>query len=807
MSFVRICDLKKEPAHHVQEPAITYSFPLDIFQTHAISAIDQQHNVLVCAKTGSGKTLVAEYAIAHAIRQGKRVFYTTPIKSLSNQKFHDLKAMWPLPGQVGIMTGDIKFCPDAQIVIMTTEILRNLLYKKGSSTEHVGLTASLSLQELGAVVFDECHYINDRDRGSVWEETMILLPKNVQLIMLSATLDQPEVFADWIGELKETPCHVIQTQYRVVPLTHNILQGDKLVPIMDAKEQFYDTTYTAWLKGLQTQEKAHEAFQQKVKAERRAGFEGAVSGKVKPVSFQHRLSECIRFLERESLLPALVFSFSRKGCESLAAKTESTLLDTSDQAAAANIFDFHLRHHKKDLETLPQYHTIRSLASRGIAFHHSGLLPLLKEAIELLFTKGYIKLLYCTETFAVGINMPTKTVVFTSVEKRDDSGFRYLRTDEYIQMAGRAGRRGKDTQGVVIYLPERDPAPTGTLRAILTGGKPKIESRMTFHYEFLLKTFQAKETKWLDILEKSYWFKQHKRIMDADRKSLVDAEARLAQTSVPADFLEAKKEQDALEQAIRQGSQKQRKDSQRRLERWKEEHSGTKWTLAQQQYDTYKEREEAVRYLKGLVTAAETYTDGVEEHLAVLREFGYLNAENTLTPKGVIATEFNEGHAILCTDFFEAGHAKSLTAEELVALFACFIDDSEKEDMPSLGDMDIPESVKASLRDLDSIVRGRQETEERMGVFSPTGYWNLSTLWIEPIWRWLQGDHIAAICQEYSLFEGNVVRAILRVTNLVQEATSVATLRADLETLQKLDAVREKLVRDIVVPDSLYLHL
>jgi ATP-dependent RNA helicase DOB1 len=240
-TVLKIADVKQGPAEMPSDPPIVYKFPLDPFQQHAISAISRDENVLVTAKTGSGKTLVGEYQIAHSLRKGGRVFYTTPIKSLSNQKFYDLKQMFP--DRVGIMTGDIKFRPDAQIVIMTTEILRNLLYKKGTITEALGLTASLSLDNLGAVIFDECHYINDRDRGKVWEETMILLPPTTNLILLSATLDKPELFAGWLGELKQVPCHVIQTQYRVVPLTHTIFKGNHLCTIMDAKEVFYDDVY------------------------------------------------------------------------------------------------------------------------------------------------------------------------------------------------------------------------------------------------------------------------------------------------------------------------------------------------------------------------------------------------------------------------------------------------------------------------------------------------------------------------------------------------------------------------------------
>ncbi|NBP66705.1 MAG: DEAD/DEAH box helicase, partial [Bacteroidetes bacterium] len=195
-----------------QKLAMEVKFALDPFQQHAVAAIHRDENVLVTAKTGSGKTFVGEYQIAHSLAKGGRVFYTTPIKSLSNQKFDDLKRMYP---SVGIMTGDLKYKPDAEVVIMTTEILRNLLFKYDSATKNLGITATLSLDRLDAVIFDECHYINDRDRGAVWEETMILLPRHVNLVLLSATIESPEIFASWLGELKQKPIHLISTQYRI----------------------------------------------------------------------------------------------------------------------------------------------------------------------------------------------------------------------------------------------------------------------------------------------------------------------------------------------------------------------------------------------------------------------------------------------------------------------------------------------------------------------------------------------------------------------------------------------------------------
>ena len=208
--MLRIPDLKTE-APMVDHP---FDFPLDPFQKHAIAAIAKDENVLVTAKTGSGKTLVGEYQIYHSLNKGKRVFYTTPIKSLSNQKFHDLKKIHT---SVGIMTGDIKFCPQADIVIMTTEILRNLLFRKGKD---VGIPLELSLDNLDSVVFDEVHYINDRDRGKVWEECLTMLPSEINVVLLSATIETPEHFANWLGEIKQKPIHLISTQYRVVPLVH-----------------------------------------------------------------------------------------------------------------------------------------------------------------------------------------------------------------------------------------------------------------------------------------------------------------------------------------------------------------------------------------------------------------------------------------------------------------------------------------------------------------------------------------------------------------------------------------------------------
>jgi len=811
--MLRICDLTSQPAHTVETYAIKYTFPLDIFQEHAISAIDQGHNVLVCAKTGSGKTLVGEYMIAHSLAQGKRVFYTTPIKSLSNQKFHDLKQLWPEPGMVGIMTGDIKFCPTAKIVIMTTELLRNLLYKKDTLTEQLGITASLSLDDLGAVVFDECHYINDRDRGKVWEETIILLPKQVQLVLLSATLDGPERFASWVGLLKQVPCHLIQTQFRVVPLTHYILDTTmSMKPIMDSKEIFYDGVYAEWVRSNTQVEKDHEAYQKKVAAARRQGIEGPISGKVRPKSFGHQLNACISMLQEKHLLPALAFVLNRKGCEKYAARTETTLLDSSDSAVATTIFDYHLRRYKESLETLPQYHAIRTLIQKGIAFHHSGVLPLLKESVELLFTKGYIKLLYCTETFAVGINMPTKTVIFTGLSKYDTTvnGMRFLRTDEYIQMAGRAGRRGKDPVGTVIYLPEHDPPSTAEMRAILKGGTPQIQSRMDFHYDFLLKTFQSNNLDWLSIQQKSYWYTQQQAHLEKERTTYAKLNQQLESIVLAESDIEALETRHALETKVATLTNAKRRQAQLQLDRWKDDHTGQHWIHVEELWKQKQQLQKEFENVQHTIQVAGTNTRGVDTWIRILRDTQFLEpseASTTLTTKGVLATEFNEGHPLLCAEFFTLGYHKSLSGNDLLITFASLIEEKVTDTTPSLSSLQVSDDVKHALKQLDTIVRTFQTCEDYYKQYSKESYWTLCTTWIEPVQAWLQGDSASSICTKYELFEGNFVRTMLRISNIADEWAAVGTYTSDTELLEKLHEARRNLVREFLLPDSLYLHL
>jgi superfamily II RNA helicase len=803
--YVRQPNVSTSP---VSVPPHPYSFALDPFQEHAFCAIASGENVLVCAKTGSGKTLVGEYQIHCSLQRGKRVFYTTPIKSLSNQKYHDLKVQYP-DATVGIMTGDIKFCPDAQIVVMTTEILRNLLYKKGTITEHLGLTASITMDNVDAIIFDECHYMNDPDRGNVWEETLMYLAPEVHLILLSATLNQPERVASWLGDMKKTPIHLIETQYRVVPLTHYVLgHNGKMLQYMDEKEQYQERIYTDWLRTRAQEEKEHRRFQQQVKEVKALGTKGGVEGKVHNAHYVHRLNQTIQQLEEKELLPALVFVFSRKQCETHAHHIEKSLLDTSDSATVRHILSFHLHRYRAELEQTPQYHQLIELLYRGIAFHHSGLLPILKEAVELLFARGYVKLLFCTETFAVGLNMPTKTVLFAGLKKYDDhtGGMRIVRSDEYFQMAGRAGRRGKDDRGVVIYLPEGEPLTVQEMYTVMKGSRPEVISRMTFHVDFVLKTIHAHEhLDWMKEIQTTYWYQERIRQEQDLQLRIYHYEQLLAQYIKTEPYWSEIMKCRGLEKQIKQSVNAPRKELQRQLDTLKNRQLGPQWKKMTEEIQKYTVTQEALEEVKREYEAMGTPLAQIEQSIGFLRDCGFIEEKDeSLTQKGILATEVNEGHPILLTEFYVSGKWKHFTDVDWVIFLSTFLeqreDDSEDYEVKMSG------ALTTALTFLDDTAIALQE-RENMWCGDRTIGWRCAMKWMDPMKAWFEGDSSAKICQTYELFEGNFYRSLLKLTNMVNEVASMATYCEHVEQLDQMGRISERLRRSQWTGESLYLRL
>lgn len=393
-----------------------FPFALDDFQLEAIAALNRSESVVVCAPTGSGKTLIGEYAIHRALASHCRVFYTTPLKALSNQKFRDFGEEFG-SDRVGLLTGDISINRDAPVVVMTTEIFRNMLY--GTTIGEVGT----SLAGVQAVVLDECHYMNDRQRGTVWEESIIYCPPEIQLVALSATIANSGQLTDWIDKV-HGPTQLIYSDFRPVPLEFSFVNTKGLFPLLETNADG-QLTCNPRLKTKRPQ-----------KLQKREDRPPAPDR-----------SRVVQRLRDRDMLPAIFFIFSRRGCDAAVNEMGQVNLATSERerdSLHAQIRQFCTDH--PDAVRRSQLDALH----RGIAAHHAGILPAWKGLVESLFQQGLIKVVFATETLAAGINMPARTTVISSLSKRTDSGHRLLTASEFLQMSGRAGRRGKDTIGYVV---------------------------------------------------------------------------------------------------------------------------------------------------------------------------------------------------------------------------------------------------------------------------------------------------------------------------------------------------------------------
>ncbi|KIL62788.1 hypothetical protein M378DRAFT_80655 [Amanita muscaria Koide BX008] len=455
------------------KPDREYKFELDPFQKVSVYAIQRNESVLVSAHTSAGKTVVAEYAIAQCLNRKQRVIYTSPIKALSNQKYREMLAEF---GDVGLMTGDVTINPSATCLVMTTEILRSMLYR-----------GSEIMREVAWVIFDEIHYMRDKERGVVWEETIILLPHSVRYVFLSATIPNAMQFAEWICKSHEQPCHVVYTDFRPTPLQHYLFPagGEGIYLVVNEKGEFREDNFSKAMSKLQ------DAMGEDP-ADPRAGK--GKKGKMKKggdKKGQSDISKIIKMIMLKNYNPVIVFAFSKRECEGYAmAMSKFEFNSAGEQDLVTNIFNNAIENLSADDRQLPQIINLLPLLRRGIGIHHGGLLPILKEVIEILFQEGLIKVLFATETFSIGLNMPAKTVVFTATRKFDGREFRNLSSGEYIQMSGRAGRRGLDDRGVVIMMCDEKLDPAGAM-TMVKGEADRLDSAFHLGYNMVLNLMKV----------------------------------------------------------------------------------------------------------------------------------------------------------------------------------------------------------------------------------------------------------------------------------------------------------------------------
>jgi len=812
---------------------------LSDFQKWAIKAITEGDNVLVTAHTGSGKTLPAEFAIQYFTAQNKKVIYASPIKALSNQKLYDMRRKYPHIS-FGLLTGDCKDNPEADVLIMTTEILRNTLLNKkiNTTTETASIETASKLPllfemdfdaDLAAVVFDEVHYINDAERGSVWEQSILMLPPQVQLIMLSATIDRPEEFASWIETEKQQQSkerslpmkqvYLASTHERVVPLTHYMWLAINEGAYKKTAKTPYEMKIDH-LRGVPIKIASSDGLFSEENYHKMKDVLDYMCKNKTYVKRQFVLENLLRFLKSKEMLPAICFVFSRKHVEQAAQEISFSLFE--DDSLLPSLVENECRHilqsklpNYKEYMELPEYATIVGLLQKGIAIHHAGIIPVLREMVELLFEKGYIRLLLATETFAVGLNMPTKTVIFAGISKFNGSVMRMLFPHEYTQMAGRAGRRGLDTVGHVFHCVNLFDLPcVSDYRHMLTGPPQKLTSKFNISFNLALSMIETTT----DILS---FMKQSMLSSDINKeiKGYEKEELRVAQQlqkkeetlahccRTPIGVMERYKELNALVTTLANSARKKVRIEMNGLE------ATHKFLLADM--EKMKAIDEVKADYKKVMTekqnTAHFIYNTVNDLNKILVDNGFLDIHDdnyVITEKGRFAAQLQETHPLAMTDlYYKMGRFDSLDASELAGLFSCFYPVSVADEFKAHK----PHALSDVIMHMNKMLGHYLCSEE--DVFLNTGAnYDICYELMPYVIKWCDTKdemECKSVIQEMKkntgVFVGEFVKALLKVNAVALEFERVCETTQNIALLEKLRMIPSLTLKYIATAQSLYL--
>ena len=744
-----------------------YEFPfeLDDFQKEACECITKGESVVVCAPTGAGKTVIAQHAIHCALEQDKRVFYTTPLKALSNQKYNDFSEKYG-NDKVGLLTGDTSINRNAQIVVMTTEVFRNMLYGTnfGSVTDN--------LKDVKYIILDEVHYMNDEQRGTVWEESIIYCPTNVQIIALSATVANADKLTDWINTV-HSKTELINTDFRPVPL----------------RFYYFDSSQPHTLLPLLT---PSGALNKKIKPEKKEFKRG------KAVQKKNTVKDVVRNLHEQNMLPAIYFTFSRKKCDEQMEKCASLCLITpKEQEQIREIIDEYIAENpylykNKHIEYLLQ----------GVASHHAGLLPAWKVLVEKLFQKGLIKVVFATETLAAGINMPARSTVISSISKRTDSGHRTLTPSEFLQMSGRAGRRGMDEIGYVIIVGSPFQTPEEVAELVLSEANP-LESKFSPSYSMvlnLLQRFTLEEAKEL-VLKSFGYFSSNYRIepllnlkkeFDGKIDECNSFECYCKRTN--EDLLEYNKIRDIYVQNRRvfKTIQKQEKKKNRPLSDEAVEFGRqTKLMLEKMhsyQCDTcklFKKHMKNIDLLERYLTKEKALDKEIEKqkdifcnkflsHRAVLEDYGYLK-DDYPTEKGVTISQIRSENELFVAQIIFSGVLEGLTPAELASVVCAITTEDMRADLYS--QLPLSPNVRKKLNKIKDIKRDLDKKQKHYDVDDPM---YINGFYSPLIEMWANGAEWDSIIDEVDMGEGDIVRCFKRVIDVLRQFCTISNVPEDL---------------------------
>jgi hypothetical protein len=855
--MVRLCTTPYPTNSNYEEHFELFSYPLSDFQKYAIEGIVDGHHVLVTAPTGSGKTLPAEFAIDFFVKRGKKVIYTSPIKALSNQKYSDLSQKFPHIS-FGLMTGDIKTNPDADVIIMTTEILMNALFLENKDTTTQNqlqtqpqtqthqLQFKMDIQhELGCVVFDEVHYINDQDRGQTWENTILMLPRHIQMVMLSATIDAPERFAKWAErDDTEKQVYLASTAKRIVPLSHygylTIPEGafksikDKvlekeirdatqtLIPLQNEKGQFFEN-------GHKVIAKMTNIFQTRNIETKR----------------KHALNNLALFLRDRDMLPAIAFVFSRKLVEACAKEITVPVLEDDSKVGYTVRRECEqivrkLSNSHEYLE-LPEYNQLVSLLEKGIGIHHSGMIPILREIVEIMISKKYIKILFATESFAIGLDCPIRTAIFTGVQKFDGQHERLLLSHEYTQMAGRAGRRGIDTVGHVVHCNNLFELPCLTeYRAMLSGKPQTLVSKFRISYGLILnliKHGKHSRSNFEEFVQKSMTYEELQGAIVQQTQCISDKKTKYEEISKSLEHSKTPVEvcrrylnaQDALKTSVN----KKRKELERELEKLRNDHRAILTDVKSVQrldeaYHEWRTEQDELEYLT-------TYIDaGIDKICNVLIHKGYIvereedhvvepletcshirtPSSYQLTELGTYASGIAEVHCLIVAYWIQQWNWFSeFSVIQTIGLLACFTDvkvlQEEKRSRPNSEDAWLKsriEQLSASFQEYEDL---EVQHQLRTGIeYENALNFDMTDLTME--WCALEDEvsckgFIQTQVAEKGISVGDFTKAILKISTITRELSAIAETSGQTEFVFKLSQVDGLILKYITTAQSLYV--
>ena len=836
--MVVICD-KPYPQEHEEkyrEHFERFPYPLSDFQKYSVQAIVEGHHTLVSAATGNGKTVSADFAIQYFVQKGKKVIYTCPIKSLSNQKFYDFSQKYP-DIQFGIFTGDVKFNPTADVIFATAEILMNHLFSVNTATAAETNTPKL-LQfqmdietDLACVVMDECHFMLDQDRGHVWENTILMLPPHVQMVLLSATLDQPVKFAEFCERGGEPYKQVVwsSTMKRIVPLNHyGFMTTIESIfkKVRDKETQSKVRGLTNTLIPLKSEGGAfQEAGYQNIKYTKQLLENNQVY-----LKRSHVLNTLARTLVEKEMLPALVFTFSRKSVECCAKEITANLLEFDSkvpytiQREAEQILRRKLTNYQEYMQ-LPEYVELIQLLEKGIGIHHSGMIPILREIVEFMISKRYIKMLFATDSFSIGLNCEIKTVVFTSVQKFNGQMEQFLEPHAYTQMAGRAGRRNMDTVGHVVHCNNLFPLPSlMDYKTILCGKPQPMESKFYISYTMvlnLIKNGHASFDDFTGFVEKSMMY----RDLQTSRDVLQETLEKLREELTRRESIARKTPEEVMDQVCdyknRAGSmpQKQRKEMERRIQQWREEYPRMDADLAMFR-DVQSKKADVARLEQEQQYLENSVRFQIEQILELLIQEGFVVKTDTptkhvyeFTPMGHYASHFAEIHPLVFTEtMFRCNFFEAFTPVQLVAYLSCFTDVRVCDDVvrhhPTVDDAVLKACVQSTKERMEYYQTEEHQRGLHTGLSTKMNYDFMEEMMVwtqcsteEECKRFLH----EVIVREKQVSTGDFIKAMLKISAVAKEWRSICEYEGHMGLMDKLQRVDDLILKYVCTTQSLYV--